>query len=155
MVRIIPNRLKSNHGSKPASRSSSPMRGGTASTLVLRTTVLRGRNLAAKDKSGTSDPYLVVTLGDTRQSTPPISKSLNPEWNTNFDLPIAGPHCLLLEAVCWDKDRFGRDYMGTLEVIVEELFTSESTSQNHCGFAWSQNAPERKRRLNMSLEIFR
>lgn len=97
-------------------------------TLMLRTTVVRGRNLAAKDKSGTSDPYLVVTLGDAKQSTSPISKTLNPEWNTTFDLPIAGPQSLLLEAVCWDKDRFGKDYMGTLEVIVEELFVSETTS---------------------------
>ena len=61
MVRIIPNRLKSHNGkpgSQSGSRSSSPMRTPPSDQkgLVLRTTVIKGRNLAAKDKSGTSDP---------------------------------------------------------------------------------------------------
>lgn len=41
------------------SRSTSPkpqMGDSKNGTLVLRTSVLKGRNLAAKDKSGTSDP---------------------------------------------------------------------------------------------------
>ncbi|KMU88292.1 hypothetical protein CIHG_06090 [Coccidioides immitis H538.4] len=77
--------------------------------LILITSVICGRNLAAKDRNGTSDPYLVVTLGDSRQSTPTISKTLNPEWNVSFELPVVGVP--LLECVCWDKDRFGKDYM--------------------------------------------
>ena len=61
MVRIIPNRLKSYNGksaSQEGSRSASPMRASPADTkgLVLRTTAVKGRNLAAKDKGGTSDP---------------------------------------------------------------------------------------------------
>ncbi|KAI2024971.1 phosphatidylserine decarboxylase, partial [Ophidiomyces ophidiicola] len=88
--------------------------------LILRTSVLRGRNLAAKDRNGTSDPYLVVTLGDSRQSTPTISKTLNPEWHVSFDLPVVGVP--LLECVCWDKDRFGKDYMGEFDIPLEDLF---------------------------------
>ncbi|KAK1078431.1 phosphatidylserine decarboxylase, partial [Friedmanniomyces endolithicus] len=37
--------------------------------LVLRVQVIRGRNLAPKDKSGTSDPYLVLTMGDKKEAT--------------------------------------------------------------------------------------
>lgn len=131
MVRIgLPNRLKSYNGksgvtSQPDSRGTSPMRMPTeAKGLVLRTKVLRARNLAAKDKGGTSDPYLVLNLGDAKQSTPTVSKNLNPEWNVSFDLPIDGIHSVLLEAVCWDRDRFGKDYLGEFDVVVEDIFAN-------------------------------
>ena len=65
-----------------------------------------------------------MTLGDTKQSTPTILKTLNPEWSVSFDLPITGPHCLLLEAICWDKDRFGKDYLGEFDVAIEDLFAN-------------------------------
>ncbi|KAF2873595.1 phosphatidylserine decarboxylase-domain-containing protein [Massariosphaeria phaeospora] len=132
----LPHRLKHHHhnhnGNNLAnptsgvrtSRSTSP-RGTMAdpkSDLVLRANVIKGRDLAAKDRSGTSDPYLVLTLGDVKHTTPTINKTLNPEWNTAVDFPIAGVHSLLLEVCCWDKDRFGKDYMGEFDVIVEDLF---------------------------------
>lgn len=97
--------------------------------LLLRTTVIRARNLAAKDRSGTSDPFLVVTLGDAKESTPIISKSLNPEWNVSFDLPVNGIQNLLLEAVCWDKDRMGKDYLGEFDVALEDIFENGQIAQ--------------------------
>ncbi|SLM36695.1 phosphatidylserine decarboxylase [Lasallia pustulata] len=137
MVRLIPNRLKSQNGknggegaSQTGSRSSSPLRSGfDGKNLVLKTTVLRARNLAAKDKHGTSDPYLVVTLGDAKESTPAISKTINPEWNVSFDLSLSGVQDLLLEAVCWDKDRFGKDYLGEFYIALEDIFADGKTVQ--------------------------
>lgn len=35
-----------------------------------------------------------------------------------------GLHSMLLEVVCWDKDRFGKDYMGEFDIALEELFAS-------------------------------
>ena len=72
---------------------------------------------------------MVFTLGDAREATPAIPKTLNPEWNVNFDLPIAGAHSLLLEAVCWDKDRFGKDYMCEFDISLEDIFANGITSQ--------------------------
>ncbi|CAI6340956.1 unnamed protein product [Periconia digitata] len=130
----LPSRLKhtnssaanSNPNSVPASRSASPKRTMTENSkptdLVLRANVIQGRNLAAKDRSGTSDPYLVLTLGDARHTTPTINKTLNPEWNCTLEFPVTGEQTLLLEACCWDKDRFGKDYMGEFDVILEDLF---------------------------------
>ena len=46
-----------------------------------------------------------------------------------FDLPIVGTQCLLLEASCWDKDRFGKDYLGEFDVALEELFGNGQTTQ--------------------------
>lgn len=62
----------------------------------------------------------MVTLGDSRQSTPTISKTLNPEWNVSFEMPIAGVP--LLEFICWDHDRFGKDYMGEIDIALEDIF---------------------------------
>lgn len=71
----------------------------------------------------------MVTLGDAKQSTPTIPKTLNPEWNVSFDLPIVGIQSLLLEAVCWDKDRMGKDYLGEFDVAVEDIFENGQISQ--------------------------
>lgn len=89
---------------------------------MLKVYVIRGRNLAAKDKSGTSDPYLSVTLGPSKQTTPTISKTLNPEWKVCFDMPLLGVP--LIECTCWDKDTFGKDYMGEFDIAVEDLFVN-------------------------------
>lgn len=96
--------------------------------LVLKVEVQKGRNLAAKDKSGTSDPFLVLTLGDAKEATSVISKTLNPEWKQTFEMPITTADSALLEAVCWDKDRFRNDYMGEFDVVLEDLFSSGSTT---------------------------
>jgi phosphatidylserine decarboxylase len=73
--------------------------------------------------------YLVLTLGDAKEATPTINKSLNPEWNQILDFPITGQQSLLLEACCWDKDRFGKDYMGEFDVIIEDVFQNGSPTQ--------------------------
>ena len=65
---------------------------------------------------------MVLTLGDAKEATPPIDKTLNPEWNTTLELPVTGQDSLLLEACCWDKDRFGKDYMGEFDVVLEDVF---------------------------------
>lgn len=76
--------------------------------------------------------YLVVTLGDAKESTPAISKTVNPEWNVSFDLPVSGIQSLLLEAVCWDKDRFGKDYLGEFDIALEDVLADGKTVQEVC-----------------------
>lgn len=71
----------------------------------------------------------MINLGEAKQSTPTVSKSLNPEWNVSFDLLIDGIQCVLLEAVCWDRDRFGKDYLGEFDVVVEDIFANGKTVQ--------------------------
>lgn len=71
----------------------------------------------------------MVSLGDAHQSTPTINKTLNPEWNVSFDLPIVGVQSLLLEAVCWDRDRIGKDYLGEFDVALEDIFNNGQIAQ--------------------------
>ncbi|KAH0611065.1 uncharacterized protein H6S33_011492 [Morchella sextelata] len=126
----FPTRKKTT--SKPTSpvpsRSGSPKL-MNESSLVLKATVLRGRDLAPKDKNGFSDPYLVVSLGEYRFQTEAIPKTLDPEWFDNFEIPLSGANSSTLECVCWDKDRFGKDYMGDLTVHLDEFFSNGRTSQ--------------------------
>lgn len=67
-------------------------------------------------------------LGDAREATSCIQKTLNPEWNQTFELPITGVEALVLECCCWDKDRFGKDYMGELEIPIDDLFNKENVT---------------------------
>lgn len=159
MVRLpLPQRLshrstKSGSSTPGQSRSTSPLRTPTEpKPLILRTTVLKGRNLAAKDRGGTSDPYLVVTLGDARESTPCISKTLNPEWNVTFDLPVVGVP--LLECTCWDHDRFGRDFLGEFDIPLEEIFPDGEIVQQPKWYKLkSKRKPGKKKESDVSGEI--
>jgi hypothetical protein len=42
---------------------------------------------------------------------------------------IVGEQSAVLSAVCWDKDRFGKDYMGELEVAMEDIFANGQLKQ--------------------------
>lgn len=44
-------------------------------------------------------------------------------------MPVVGMASALLEGVCWDKDRFGRDYMGEFDVTLDEIFANGEADQ--------------------------
>ena len=44
-------------------------------------------------------------------------------------MPILDASSLVVDAVCWDKDRFGKDYMGEFGVAVEEIFADKDAVQ--------------------------
>ncbi|KAJ5519569.1 Phosphatidylserine decarboxylase-related protein [Penicillium fimorum] len=151
MVRLaLPQRLSSHLSARSASstpgqsRSTSPLRAVETKYLLLKVSVIRGRNLAAKDRGGTSDPYLVVTLGDARQSTPTIFKTLNPEWNVSFDMPVVGVP--LLEAICWDHDRFGKDYLGEFDIALEDIFADGQVNQQPKWYTLNSKRKSSKRK---------
>ena len=35
----------------------------------------------------------------------------------------------LVECVCWDRDRFGKDYMGEFDIAVEDIFSDGKIQQ--------------------------
>ncbi|KAK2593687.1 phosphatidylserine decarboxylase [Conoideocrella luteorostrata] len=116
----------------------------TVSGLALKLVILKAKNLAAKDRSGTSDPYLVVTSGDTRIVTHSVPKTLNPEWNVIEEFPVTSVHNLLLDVICWDKDRFGKDYMGEFDIALEEIFQHERTEVEPAWFRLKSKRPGKK-----------
>ncbi|KAI1136181.1 phosphatidylserine decarboxylase-domain-containing protein [Hypoxylon sp. FL0543] len=165
MVRIIPQRLKtitsnSTTNSTSNSRSSSPMPSKLDANaperkdtgLVLKIVVLRARNLAAKDRGGTSDPYLQLSCGETKFVTHHVPKTLNPEWNVVCTIPITSVDNLLLDCICWDKDRFGKDYLGEFDLALEEIFSNEQTEQEPKWYPLKSKKPGKKSN-NVSGEV--
>jgi phosphatidylserine decarboxylase len=66
---------------------------------------------------------LVLTYNDQRYSTHTISKTVNPTWNARFDVTITpGAESEILEAICWDQDRFRKQYLGEFSLPIFELF---------------------------------
>nr|CAD7425350.1 unnamed protein product [Timema monikensis] len=82
-------------------------------TLILR--ILTAKELPAKDLSGTSDPYVRVTLlpdKKHRLETKIKRRTLNPRWNETFyfeGFPIQKLQSRVLHLHVFDYDRFSRD----------------------------------------------
>ncbi|KAG5669631.1 hypothetical protein PVAND_017516 [Polypedilum vanderplanki] len=82
-------------------------------TLILK--VIQGKELPAKDLSGTSDPYVRVTLlpdKKHRLETKIKRRTLNPRWNETFyfeGFPVQKLQSRILHLHVFDYDRFSRD----------------------------------------------
>ncbi|XP_047513809.1 synaptotagmin-7 isoform X3 [Pieris napi] len=82
-------------------------------TLILK--IIQGKELPAKDLSGTSDPYVRVTLlpdKKHRLETKIKRRTLNPRWNETFyfeGFPIQKLQARVLHLHVFDYDRFSRD----------------------------------------------
>ncbi|CAG7559284.1 unnamed protein product [Fusarium equiseti] len=170
MVRIIPTRLKpssrssssssatisvsNGNGTLKKNRSNSPpMRSkhdnaspsrDAGNGLALRVWIIRGKDLAAKDRSGTSDPYIIVSSGESRIVTNDVPKTLNPEWNVSEEIPLTSTQNLILDVICWDKDRFGKDYMGEFDLALEEIFSNGKVEQEPTWYRLKSKRPGKK-----------
>jgi len=88
--------------------------------------------------------YLVLTLGEAKHITHTESKTLNPEWNEQCELPVTGVQSLLLDVCAWDKDRFGKDYLGEFDLALEEIFADEKTEQPPRWYPLKSKRPGKK-----------
>ena len=80
--------------------------------MVGTRSVIQGRDLAPKDKRGTSDPYVVLKVDGTEFRTSVKKKTLSPTWNEMFSTPIYSSSAIFHLEV-WDKDKIGSDdFMG-------------------------------------------
>ncbi|XP_022724984.1 protein C2-DOMAIN ABA-RELATED 7-like [Durio zibethinus] len=85
---------------------------------LLRIIVRRGINLAVRD-TVSSDPYVVITMGQQKLKTHVVKKNCNPEWNDELILSIKDPNVPINLAV-YDKDMFTLDdQMGDAEIDIK------------------------------------
>eukprot|EP01126_Amoeba_proteus_P053739 TRINITY_DN656_c0_g1_i19.p1 TRINITY_DN656_c0_g1~~TRINITY_DN656_c0_g1_i19.p1 ORF type:complete len:447 (+),score=70.01 TRINITY_DN656_c0_g1_i19:324-1664(+) len=80
---------------------------------TLKVHLIGGRDLAAKDANGKSDPYVRVWCGAFKYKSKTIKKSLNPVWDEHIEIPASYAKANPIDVECWDWDVVGGDdYMG-------------------------------------------
>ncbi|WVW78263.1 phosphatidylserine decarboxylase [Kwoniella bestiolae CBS 10118] len=104
---------------------------GEEPAVYLRVRVVSAKGLVAKDRGGTSDPFLTLLMPpSSRHSTKVIKKSLDPTFppeSSTFDFPIYLSLTGVIggrgiECVLWDKDLMRKEYMGELTIPVDKWF---------------------------------
>jgi len=90
--------------------------------------LLEGRNLAAKDSNGKSDPYVIVTNDKDKSKThhsKVISESLNPIWKESFMFEITHIPDATLRFEVRDKDMIGSDFIGITTIPLADILRDE------------------------------
>ncbi|WMV23749.1 hypothetical protein MTR67_017134 [Solanum verrucosum] len=86
----------------------------------IKVTVIKGRRLVIRDFK-TSDPYVILKLGNQTAKTKVINSCLNPVWNEEFCFTISEP-AEVLKLEVFDKDHFkADDEMGTAYLSLQPL----------------------------------
>ncbi|KXJ22602.1 Multiple C2 and transmembrane domain-containing protein 1 [Exaiptasia diaphana] len=112
----------------PGSTAGDVAKAGKCAFFALDVELKEGKDLAARDKTGTSDPY-VKFKADGRQiyKSRTISKNLNPQWNEKFCVPIEDISTPMVLKV-FDFDRVGNDDpMGKAVVDLTSLEVEKPT----------------------------
>nr|CAD1831448.1 unnamed protein product [Ananas comosus var. bracteatus] len=90
---------------------------------ILKVKVIKGTNLAIRDMLS-SDPYVVLTIGQQKAQTAVIKSNLNPIWNEELKLSVPreyGP----LQLQVFDHDMLSADdIMGEAEVDLQPMITA-------------------------------
>lgn len=90
---------------------------------LLKVKVIKGTNLAIRDMMS-SDPYVILTLGQQTVQTHIIKSNLNPVWNEELMLSVP-QHYGPLKLRVYDYDTFSSDdIMGEAEVDLQPMITS-------------------------------
>ncbi|KAJ7964501.1 Protein C2-DOMAIN ABA-RELATED like [Quillaja saponaria] len=74
---------------------------------LLRVHVHKGVDLAVRDLRS-SDPYVIIKMGNQKLKTRVVRNNINPEWNDDLTLSITDPH-LPIQLSVYDKDTFSLD----------------------------------------------
>ena len=93
---------------------------------TLTITVVRGDDLLAADRGGTSDPYVTMYIGDAvkeAKKTKVKKKTLTPEWNETFEFELdRSQRQDYLTVECFDHDMIGADdSLGFFDIALDSL----------------------------------
>mmetsp|Transcript_8254 Transcript_8254/g.11027 ORF Transcript_8254/g.11027 Transcript_8254/m.11027 type:complete len:546 (+) Transcript_8254:590-2227(+) len=83
------------------------------------------RDIKAGDYGGTSDPYARIKCGTTEKVTPVISKTLNPDWNYQCEIPSVLANETMYVDI-YDQDITRSEFLGRATVTFEDEFKNAS-----------------------------
>jgi serine/threonine protein kinase len=96
--------------------------------------VIEGKDLIARDSSGTSDPFITITYNNVVVGkTEIVYKTLNPKWDERtslFAFPVEGSDPEI-QLEIFDKDKHGSDRMGVVKVSIQSLTEGETSDTWH------------------------
>jgi Ca2+-dependent lipid-binding protein len=79
-------------------------------------------HLVAKDVNGKSDPFVEISLGDTKHKSKVAKNTLEPVWSERFKFIVTDARTDVLSFAVFDWDRVGaNDKLGHIDVPVRSI----------------------------------
>mmetsp|Transcript_4470 Transcript_4470/g.4888 ORF Transcript_4470/g.4888 Transcript_4470/m.4888 type:complete len:195 (+) Transcript_4470:11-595(+) len=86
---------------------------------ALKITVVQGMSLTVKGTVGSSDPYVILRVGNKKARTKKAT-TINPVWKQTFIFNKITPR-VRVSCECWDKHRIFDRFLGKFTIPVEDM----------------------------------